>query len=208
MKDCDWLFNVTCNDISVIYVTPHRCAGGLKKKLNLRSGSQRHRHFVGFFNVPVRAPTRGHPFYTVISRKSKSNVKMMLHVPVSLFFRCWCFKFYSAYIIWISIRMSFLISAYRNGEPKYYVGNYTRHPTEKVLRIMYCDRGVSSLRECFHTGWDDWDSDCLPELPVIAGVQCIPWRGQRTDTVNVYCLSLSRIPGIYFIKSDMINMFI
>ena len=60
------LFNVTINDISVIYVTAHRCAGGLKKKLDLRSGSQRHRHFVGFFNVPVLAPTRDHPFYTVI----------------------------------------------------------------------------------------------------------------------------------------------
>ena len=62
----NWLFNVTINDISVIYVTAHRCAGGLKKKLDLRSGSQRHRHFVGFFNVPVLAPTRDHPFYTVI----------------------------------------------------------------------------------------------------------------------------------------------
>ena len=60
------LFNVTINDISVIYVTAHRCAGGLKKKLDLRSGSRRHRHFVGFFNVPVLAPTRDHPFYTVI----------------------------------------------------------------------------------------------------------------------------------------------
>ena len=30
------LFNVTINDISVIYVTAHRCAGGLKKKLDLR----------------------------------------------------------------------------------------------------------------------------------------------------------------------------
>ena len=58
--------NVTINDISVIYVTAHRCAGGLKKKLDLRSGSQRHRHFVGFLNVPVLAPTRDHPFYTVI----------------------------------------------------------------------------------------------------------------------------------------------
>ena len=48
----DWLLNVTCNDISVIYVTAYRCAGGLKK-LDLRSGSQRHRHIVGFFNVPV-----------------------------------------------------------------------------------------------------------------------------------------------------------
>ena len=26
------LLNVTINDISVIYVTAHRCAGGLKKK--------------------------------------------------------------------------------------------------------------------------------------------------------------------------------
>ena len=60
------LFNVTINDISVIYVTAHRCAGGRKKKLDLRSGSQRHRHFAGFFNVPVLAPTRDHPFYTVI----------------------------------------------------------------------------------------------------------------------------------------------
>ena len=56
------LFNITCNDISVLYMTAYRCAGGLKKKLNLWSGSQRHRHFVGFLNVPVQAPTRDHPF--------------------------------------------------------------------------------------------------------------------------------------------------
>ena len=55
---------VTINDISVIYVTAHICAGGLKKKLDLRSGSQRHRHFVGFFNVPIQAPTRNQPFHT------------------------------------------------------------------------------------------------------------------------------------------------
>ena len=61
-----WVFNVTINDISVTYVTAHICAGGLKKKLDLRSGSQRHRHFVGFFNSPVLAPPRDHPFYTVI----------------------------------------------------------------------------------------------------------------------------------------------
>ena len=31
----DWLnwFNVTINDISVIYVTAYRCAGGLKKEV-------------------------------------------------------------------------------------------------------------------------------------------------------------------------------
>ena len=62
-----WLFNVTCNYISVIYVTAHRYAGPLKN-LNLRSGSQCHRHFVRYFDVPVQAPTRGHPFYTIIPR--------------------------------------------------------------------------------------------------------------------------------------------
>ena len=31
----------------------HRCEGGLKKKLYIRSCSQRHRHFAGFFNVPI-----------------------------------------------------------------------------------------------------------------------------------------------------------
>ena len=51
----NWLFNVTINDISVIYVTAHRCARILKKNLDLRSGSQRHRHLVRFFNVPVQA---------------------------------------------------------------------------------------------------------------------------------------------------------
>ena len=56
------LLNVTINDISVIYVTEHTCAGGLKK-LDLLLGSQRHRHFVGFLNLPVQAPTRDQPFY-------------------------------------------------------------------------------------------------------------------------------------------------
>ena len=62
----NWLFNVTINDISVIYVTAHRCAGGLKKKLDLRSGSHAIDISYVFFNVPVLAPTRDHPFYTVI----------------------------------------------------------------------------------------------------------------------------------------------
>ena len=64
----NWLFNVTINDISVVYVTAHICAGGPKEKWDLQSGFQRHRHFVGFFNLPVQAPTRDHPFYTVIPR--------------------------------------------------------------------------------------------------------------------------------------------
>ena len=74
----NWLFNVTINDISVINVTAHRCAGGLKKKFDLRSGSQRHRHFVGFFNVPVLAPTRDQPFYTVIPTHRPANINNLL----------------------------------------------------------------------------------------------------------------------------------
>ena len=63
MCACVYIFlYVTSNDISVIYVTAHRCAGGLKK-FDLRSGSQRHRHFVGFFNVPAQPPTPGQLFY-------------------------------------------------------------------------------------------------------------------------------------------------
>ena len=35
------------------YMRRHRCVGGLKKKLYLRSGSNRHRNFAGFLNMPV-----------------------------------------------------------------------------------------------------------------------------------------------------------
>ena len=31
--EVNWLFDVTMNDISVIYMTAHRCAGGLKKEV-------------------------------------------------------------------------------------------------------------------------------------------------------------------------------
>ena len=47
-----------------LYMLRHRCASELKKNLCLQSGYQRHRHFVGFFNVPIQAPTRGHSFYS------------------------------------------------------------------------------------------------------------------------------------------------
>ena len=64
----NWLFNVTINDISVIYVTAIRCTGGIEKELDLRSGSQRQIHFVGFFNLPVQAPIRDLSFYTFFPR--------------------------------------------------------------------------------------------------------------------------------------------
>ena len=55
-----------CPNSLVVWVTTCNYtlhAGKLKKKLDLRLGSQRHRHFVGFFNMPDQAPTRGQPFY-------------------------------------------------------------------------------------------------------------------------------------------------
>ena len=55
---------------AVMYLTrkkkAHRCAGGLKKKFDLPSGTQRYRHFVRSFNVPVQAATRDEIFYTMI----------------------------------------------------------------------------------------------------------------------------------------------
>ena len=47
-----YVFCVTCNDISVIYVTAQTCRR-IEEEVLLRSGSQRHWHFAGFFNVPV-----------------------------------------------------------------------------------------------------------------------------------------------------------
>ena len=87
----DWIlvFCVTCNDISVIYVTAHRFAGGPN---TLWSGSQRHRHFVGFFNVPVQAPTRGHPFYGyaekpphLVAVGERGGVVLVIHKNLFLF---------------------------------------------------------------------------------------------------------------------------
>ena len=44
-------------------INPHHY--NFKKKFDLQSDSQRHKNFVRFFNLPVQASTRGHPFYTV-----------------------------------------------------------------------------------------------------------------------------------------------
>ena len=53
-----WPNKVTINDISVI----HAC-DRFTEEAGPTAGFPRHRHFLGFFNVPVQAPTRGHPFY-------------------------------------------------------------------------------------------------------------------------------------------------
>ena len=76
-----WWFYVTINDISVIYVTAHRFAGGLKKKFDLRSGSQCHRHFVGFFNMPVLAPSlrKFYGRYGDLIKQYEVTLSRMLH---------------------------------------------------------------------------------------------------------------------------------
>ena len=65
-------FYVTVKDDSAIFVTAHGCAGGLKKKLNLWSGFQCDRHFIGFLLCPSKAPARGNTFPTS-SEKSISD---------------------------------------------------------------------------------------------------------------------------------------
>ena len=50
------------NEISVIYVTTQMCRRTEEKVLTT-AGFPHHRHFIWLFNVPVQAPTRGHPFY-------------------------------------------------------------------------------------------------------------------------------------------------
>ena len=60
----EWASEIGCltspATIFQLYMWRHKCAGRLKKKLNLLLGSKRHKHFVGFFNVPVQKPTQGH----------------------------------------------------------------------------------------------------------------------------------------------------
>ena len=55
-----------------VYVTAHRCAGGLQK-LDLLSGSQCHRHFVGLFKLSTLALTRA-ILFTTIPRKRPISV--------------------------------------------------------------------------------------------------------------------------------------
>ena len=78
MSEWDWLINVTCNDISVIYETAHICAGRLKKKLDPWSGSQCHIHVraVGFFNVPVQAPARANLLW--LFREIGDNIRKIV----------------------------------------------------------------------------------------------------------------------------------
>ena len=54
VSESDRLLNVTCNGISVIYVTAHICAGRLKRRWDIRSGSNRQRHVVVFFNTVIQ----------------------------------------------------------------------------------------------------------------------------------------------------------
>ena len=71
---CSFVCSFIVDDISVIYVTAHRCAGGLKKACPT-VWLPRHRHLVGFFNKPGQAQTRDHPFYGPSERPDSSIVQ-------------------------------------------------------------------------------------------------------------------------------------
>ena len=63
------------------------CAGGLKK-FDLRSGSKRHRHFVGLFNVPVQAPTRGQSFYGFSEKLTRFSRRDSLRIAMVVVIEC------------------------------------------------------------------------------------------------------------------------
>ena len=56
-----------------VYMWRHRCAGELKKKLDLQSGSQCHRHFVGFLMCPSKH-RHGANIFMVIRRNRHISV--------------------------------------------------------------------------------------------------------------------------------------
>ena len=64
------VFNVTFNNISVTYVT---ASAGDLKKVDLRSGFNRHRHFGGFLNVPSQ-----HRFCFIGIRNSSLRIQSLL----------------------------------------------------------------------------------------------------------------------------------
>ena len=108
VSEWDWLLNVTCNDISVIYVTAHRCAGRLKKEFDLWSGSQSHRHFVGFFNVSRPSTNTGPPFLRLFWETSQIETHRLAEERglLSLMLKPSDTMIWRTKIIWQSIRFS------------------------------------------------------------------------------------------------------
>ena len=62
----------------IVYVTAHRCAGGMKK-FDLRSGSQRHRQFVGFLNVSVQARIDTGPPFIRLFQETAPFSRLLRH---------------------------------------------------------------------------------------------------------------------------------
>ena len=70
----NWLFNVTINDISVIHVTAHTCAGGPKTTFDLRS--MRHRFTIYSAFLHIRTSISWYQeIHFLISRNTFSDIK-------------------------------------------------------------------------------------------------------------------------------------
>ena len=78
---CVLEFYVTCNNISVIYVTAQKCSWS--EKLYLRSGSERHRHFVEFLNVPFKH-RHGVTLFIRLFRETAPCSRLLRHAGESL----------------------------------------------------------------------------------------------------------------------------
>ena len=68
-----------------------------RHNLNLRSGSQRHRHFAGFFNVPVQALTRAILFIRLFRENAPCHSAQMPKIRVraiTLYYHVGCKKIF------------------------------------------------------------------------------------------------------------------
>ena len=63
MSEWDWLLTSHATIFQLYMWRYIDVQADWRRSLTFGRGCQRHRHFVGFFNVPVQAPTRDQPFY-------------------------------------------------------------------------------------------------------------------------------------------------
>ena len=168
MSECDWLLNVKCNDISVISVMANRCAGRLKK-LDIRSGSQGHSHFVGLFNdgyseqpshfssllrrawgygghILVLNPNGLHGGQTKYKNKSECFIIISLNQNVHYYYYCYARAKLSVEIEFILVPVCHVSSCLNPDEKKACV-----HPssTKRHFRPIQCQ-----VRSCMHPHQD------------------------------------------------------
>ena len=63
MSEWDWSLNMACNHLSLYMWWHIDVQADWRRSWTYGRAPKRHRHVVGFFNVPIQAPTHDQPFY-------------------------------------------------------------------------------------------------------------------------------------------------